>query len=190
MKLFNVGTESSYSSILQIPTGQKSSLRLHIYETIWGFITLVFLLLVSYIFIIIAKLPVTRVSLCIYPGCVFWIFFFLKTQAWIFFFCVVAINILIAAKKKKEETLIAKQPNSLPLCFKVISLETNAGYYCVLLLYFVHGPQHCRKIFFSPLPFRSLPFFIADFLQCSWSKPFFPLKDLNFQNSTLEQSNT
>lgn len=127
MKQFSVGTESSYSSILQIPTIQKSSLRLHIYETIQDFITLVFLLKISYVFVIITKLPVTRVSLCIYPGCVLVFFFFYE----------VAINILIATKKKKkkEETLIAKQPISLPLCFKVISLETNAGCRQVTIVY-------------------------------------------------------
>lgn len=58
---------------------------------------------------------------------------------------------------------------SLPVCFKTISLETNVR----LLLFspphfsFVHGLQHPRKVFFSILSFRGLPFFIADFLQCS-----------------------
>lgn len=58
---------------------------------------------------------------------------------------------------------------SLPVCFKTISLETNAR----LLLFtpshfsFVHGLQHRRKVFLSLLSFRGLPFFIADFLQCS-----------------------
>lgn len=144
-------------------------------------------MLVINIFVIIFKLPVIWVSL--YLPSLFLLF--LRTQG---FFLLESCYISFNCSYKRKKRLLS----SSQYLYSVFSNDLIRNK-CKSLLFtpsgfsFVHGPQHCHKIFFSPQPFRGLPFFIADSQHCSWSKSIFPWKILiskmqHLNNQTLRNT--